>query len=513
MAKSFPYSPMNLYQNYLEASQAHPDCSIIFDKELVAFPELGIETTYVASHDAILERAKQLAELGVLQGDKVIIFKGQAFDTYMLAVAVTYLGAIPVMVSYHFLSRVISVFAERLENPFILYDTVTEEVVQAVENIAISHKIRIEDLLQAESKEVTFSPLPDDEIAYITHTSGTTGIPKLICHSANTMGWRTKFQKEILDYMPERRIVGLHISPVHSRFNIGMSSLMLLGFPLMPLSTADSATVERMFLTYPPQAVETHPNHFVQWTELARRNPAVFSKTNYYHSTFDAINNATMLAFLEASENEKAIFLQIYGQSECGPMILKAHTRESLRFSNARDMGTGFRDLTKACIADENGNPLPVGEDGHIHLNSKGRAITYYKEDERFQANVYGEWWDSGDYGSMDENGHLYLKDRQVDLIEHIQSNLALEDYLLDQLDFLAEVVLVRDPAGKPQPFVAPQENRQMNMEAWWQAVSDLPYLNAPIVCAFDELPRTATMKVQRLELERRLSEGRIDEN
>ncbi len=54
--------------------------------------------------------------------------------------------------------------------------------------------------------------------------------------------------------------------------------------------------------------------------------------------------------------------------------------------------------------------------------------MTYYKEDQRFADNVYGAWWDSGDYGMMDDQGHLYLKDRQVDLIKNIESNLALED-------------------------------------------------------------------------------------
>lgn len=508
MEELFPYRTLNLYQNYQEASQLFPDCPIIFDKKLLAFPELGTETSYAASHSAILSRAKQLAALGVKKEDKVIIFKGQAFDTYMLAVAVTYLGAIPAMISYHFPSSVIEVFADRLENPFIIFDEITKPVVDAVENICPNRKIEITDLLQASPVEAAFSSLTEDQIAYITHTSGTTGVPKLICHSAQSMGWRTKFQKQIFNYIPERRIVGFHISPVHSRFNIGISSLMLMGFPFMPLSTAKTDTVEKMFLKYQPQAIETHPNHFVQWTELARKNPAVFAKTNYYHSTFDAINNATMLAFLEASDNEKAIFLQIYGQSECGPMILRPHTRESLQSSDARDMGVGLGTLTKARIADEAGNPLPVGHDGHIHLYSKGRALTYYKEDQRFQDNVYGDWWDSGDYGCMDENGHLYLKDRQIDLIENIKSNLALEDMLLDQLDFLAEVVLVRDPLGKPQPFVATKEGRQMDMEAWWEATSNLPYLNAPIVLDYDQIPRTATMKVQRLQLERELAES-----
>lgn len=510
MSQSFAYRPMNLYQNYLEASQLHPECAIIFDKELVAYPELGLETTYAASHQAIVERAYQLAAQGVKKGDKVIIFKSQAFDTYMLAVSVTYLGAVPVMVSYHFPSEVIAVFATRLENPYILYDEATKAVVEAVETISPEHKLFIPTLLKEAAEPVPSDALAIEEIAYITHTSGTTGIPKLICHSAATMGWRTKFQKTILDYLPDRRIVGFHISPVHSRFNIGMSSLMLMGFPLLPLSTAERQTVEKLFLKYQPQAVETHPNHFVQWSDIARENPAVFAKTKYYHSTFDAINNATMSAFLEAYEGDDAIFLQIYGQSECGPMILKPHTKESLKTSNARDMGVGLGDLTKARITDEQGNALPVGEDGHIQLRSKGRALTYYKEDERFAANVYDEWWDSGDYGCMDEQGHLYLKDRQVDLVETIQSTLALEDYLLDKLEFLAEVVLIRGKDGKPQPIVATKANQAMQMDAWWEAISNLPYLNPPILMDYEDMPRTATMKIQRLLLEQWVLEDKI---
>ncbi|MBY5035501.1 acyl-CoA synthetase [Streptococcus gallolyticus] len=510
MTELFPYQPMNLYANYKEASQLFPDCEIVFDQPLVAYPELGVETTYRLSHEAIVERAGQLAAKGVKKGDKVIIFKAQAFDTYMLAVSVTYLGAVPVMVSYHFPQEVIEVFAERLENPYILYDDFTSTIVEKAVNISPEYKIAIEALLQETAQNVQMDALEHDEIAYITHTSGTTGIPKLICHSANSMGWRTKFQKTILNYLPERRIVGFHISPVHSRFNIGMSSLMLMGFPLLPLSTAQSDVVERMFLKYQPQAVETHPNHFVQWADLARQKPEVFANINYYHSTFDAINNATMAAFLKASNSDKAIFLQIYGQSECGPMILKPHTLESLKSSNARDMGVGLGDLTKARITDAEGNPVAPGVDGHIQLYSRGRALTYFKEDERFAANVYDEWWDSGDYGSMDENGHLYLKDRQVDLIETIQSNLALEDMLLDKLDFLAEVVLVRDKVGKPQPILAVRDQYEMDMDAWWQAISNLPYLNLPIILPYDQLPRTATMKIQRLTLEKMLKEGSL---
>jgi acyl-coenzyme A synthetase/AMP-(fatty) acid ligase len=121
------------------------------------------------------------------------------------------------------------------------------------------------------------------------------------------------------------------------------------------------------------------------------------------------------------------------------------------------------------------------------------------------QETVYNEWWDSGDYGMIDDQGHLFLKDRQVDLIEKINSNLAIEDYLLDHLDFLEEVVIVRDQDQQPQPIISVVTGKEMNWDAWWEKIADLPHLNEPLLRKFEEIPRTATMKVQRLQIEQAL--------
>lgn len=502
--------PLNLYSNFQEYAHKFPNSEIIFDERLTAFPELELRSTYQESHLAILKRAYQLAHLGIKKGDKVILYKSPKFDTYLLAVAASYLGAVPVMISYHFPVDTMTVFAERLVAPYLIYDEDTAKIVEDIKNIPAEKQIEIQQLLKADSTARPQETLEIDDISYITHTSGTTGIPKLICHSAQSMGWRTLWQREIFRKMTQHGVLGFHISPVHSRFNIGVSSAMAFGLPLMPLAKSDHQTLITMLEKERPIALETHPNHFVQWQQSAKKQPQAFESIYYYHSTFDAINNQTMATFLHASQKNNPIFLQVYGQSECGPMILKSHNLKSIEKNDARNMGVGLGELTMARIADADGQPLPKNTPGHIHFLSKGRALTYFKEEQRFTENCYGAWWDSGDYGVIDEEGALFLKDRQVDLIESIDSNLALEDHLLDGLPFLSEVVIVKDDKHYPQPIIALAPEEEMNWELWWQTLADLPHLNPPILLDFEDIPRTATMKVQRRQLEALLHNQQI---
>ena len=76
--------------------------------------------------------------------------------------------------------------------------------VGEISNGTKSKQIPIVYLLEQPTFPVPQSFLAKNEISYMTHTSGTTGIPKLICHSAHSMGWRTKWQKLFLQKFQKR---------------------------------------------------------------------------------------------------------------------------------------------------------------------------------------------------------------------------------------------------------------------------------------------------------------------
>lgn len=503
-----PYEELNLYTNFLNAAKQFPKVPIYFDEPLIGFKELGTKTTYEEALTSINKQAARLSSLGIKKQDRVVIYKSANFDTYLLAVAVSYLGAVPIMISYHLPAEIMTVMCERLEDPWLIYDRITKDRGKKITSVSSSRLIELEKLvLSQNSKEVKQEILPIDAISYMTHTSGTTGIPKLIAHSASSMGWRTKWQKNVFDLMPEKKLVAFHISPVHSRFNIGISSLMSKGFPMLWVGNSEPKAVADIFSIFKPYALETHPNNFVQWSKLAQETPEAFKSFHYFHSTFDAINKGTMKIFLEASEAKKAVFMQVYGQSECGPMIMRFHTRESIESLDARNMGSGMPSLTEVRIVDPSGEETAPNTSGNIQMLSKGRALTYYKEDKRFKENTYDLWWDSGDFGYKNEAGELFLLDRQIDLINDIESTLKIEDLLLDKLDFLDEVIIVRGKDNLPQPIIALHPSKHMDWDRWFQAILDFPLLNKPLIWVYDAIPRTATMKVQRLKIEELLKQ------
>ena len=67
-------------------------------------------------------------------------------------------------------------------------------------------------------------------------------------------------------------------------------------------------------------------------------------------------------------------------------------------------------------IRDEKGRCQPVNESGLIWLKGPQIIDEYYENDyaEHFDENG---WFNSGDFGHFNRNGHLFIENRRTDLI------------------------------------------------------------------------------------------------
>jgi acyl-CoA synthetase (AMP-forming)/AMP-acid ligase II len=72
----------------------------------------------------------------------------------------------------------------------------------------------------------------------------------------------------------------------------------------------------------------------------------------------------------------------------------------------------------KLVIADENGDPVKPGEIGEILASGDNIMQGYYKDPEATTQTIINGWLHTGDIGTMDEEGFIYLLARKKEIIK-----------------------------------------------------------------------------------------------
>lgn len=499
------------------AAVKHGDTMLTLDHDLDILPSAGRQFTVRQLAGYVDDFGARLWAAGIRPSAQVVIFKSSNFDIYLLASAVARIGALPVLLSPALTGDVVAALLGRLDRPYLLTDvTKLEGPLAGAEMDSLtsavllaagtrSGAISLDGLAGSPDRRPIFQDV--DEPALITHTSGTTGLPKLVVHSARTLHGRFRPQRRLMSLIRKRETVAVHVSYAHSRMYLAMAVLLPRSMPLVIMSNGEPQQVAELFARTRPGFLETHPNSFVDWEPLADDERQPLSNVKYFSTTFDAIHPGTMDRLLHASQRRFPFFFQIYGQSECGPLVGRGYTRRNAHKVDGRCLGYAMPGISKFRIVSRDGQQPSRRSPGLVEVFTPGRAVTYYGEQARFAEQLRGSWWRTGDVGYRSRFGCLHLLDREIDVIPTVHSTLAVEDAILSRLAEITEVVLVRGPHEQPLPVVCTRQNLPLDMDRWRSAVADFPQLSPPVQLPLAKLPRTATMKVQRLELARQLRE------
>jgi len=346
-----------------------------------------------------------------------------------------------------------------------------------------------------------------DEPAMITHTSGTTGLPKLVVHTPRTMRSRLRPQLFLLGLMRKRETVAIHIPFVHSRLYAAMSLCLAKSLPTLLMNESDPDKVAGFFARNRPGLIEALPNSFLAWEGVADDARRPFASVRYFSSTFDALHPRTIRKLLDSSERWAPFFFQIYGQSEVGPAVGRPYFRSSVRRMDGRCVGYALPGSARVRVVTPDGKRPTEKNPGAIEARWDGIAKTYYGEQERYDANLDGSWWRTGDVGYRTKRGCLHMLDREIDKIPGVRSSLEIEDFVLNQLTELVELAVVPGPNAEPVPVVCTSSDQPLNLDRWRATVARFPQLADPIQIPLAKLPRTATLKTRRVELSRMLRE------
>ena len=509
-----------------DAARRHPGGTVVINRPLELTGSGQTEFSYAELADVVDDFAARFRQAGVRAGEHVAVYAAASFDLPLLACAASRAGAVPVMLSPALAPDVVMVLLGRLTAPWMVADPAGLARLTAADATLGDARVLLTrrdpdsqaagtsfDLLSlAGARRIRPVDLPPGHQALITHSSGTTGVPKLMVHTARTLGFRLLPQQLIAWPVRGREPVLLAMSVVHSRFFNSLGVFLSYGNKVAIADDTSPDTIRAMLTAVRPGVVETHPNNFMQWEDFGADPSRPLSSVRYYSATFDALHPGTVKNLLAASRRRRPMLLQMYGQSETGPLSGWLSSRRGAEHGDGRRIGYPLPGFVRLRVVDAAGRRVPRGTIGRLQARTRGLTRTYLAEDARFHDQLDHGWWSVGDAGWQDRSGRFYLADREVDQIADVDSALALEDVLLERVPDVCEVVIMPNESGPPVPYVATRDDRPFDRARWAEVVADLPELETPVQWRFDDFPRTGTWKIRRLEMREMLGAGAAPE-
>jgi fatty-acyl-CoA synthase len=253
--------------------------------------------------------------------------------------------------------------------------------------------------------------LPPDHIVSITYTGGTTGKPKGVVGTAQSMLTMTQIQLAEWEW-PEapKFLVCTPLSHAGAAF---FGPTLIKGGSLVVLPRFDPGEVLRtieekritatMLVPTMLYALLDHPD--------SRTRDLSSLRTVYYGAA--AINPVRLR---EAIDRFGPIFAQYFGQTEA-PMVIsylaRADHDEARRLSSCGRPSVFLR----TALLDEHGEPVPRGEPGEICVAGPLLAAGYWNKPEATAEAFRDGWLHTGDVAREDEDGFLFIVDRLKDMI------------------------------------------------------------------------------------------------
>ena len=492
-------------------AQKYPDKpAVIYRDEVLSYAEL----------DA---RSNQLAHLfrawGLREGDGIALLMGNEPRFYEFYWAAMRCGLYFTPINTHLAPSEMQYIADNCDaQALIVADALREAAAQFAHQLSkVTRRLISDGRLDGfasyphVARELPTTPIAHErEGATMLYSSGTTGRPKGIrralpdlpagAPSPALLGAAARF-----GYRPDDRYLNVgplyHAAPLSfSTTNHRLGSTVVL----MPRFDAEEALrlIERQRVTLSQWV----PTHFVRLLHL----PAEV-RQRYDLSSHRLAIHAAAPCPISIKQQMIAwwgdIITEYYAATEGGGTLVTA--QEWLRKPGT--VGRHWAD-GKVWIMDEAGNELPSGEPGLIYFEASENPFTYYKDEQKTAQSYRGKLFAIGDIGYLDEEGYLFLTDRQSHMIISGGVNIypAEVEGALIAHPAIADVAVI----GVPDADMGEQVKAVVQLRAGHSASDDLArelmeFARAHIahykcprsVDFIAELPRSAAGKLLKREL------------
>jgi len=372
---------------------------------------------------------------------------------------------------------------------------------------ASAGELSYDDLVGAETPELAPAETTKDDVAFWLYTSGTTGTPKAAVHLHHDMQVCCEaFGRHVLEIGPDDRTFSVAKlffayglgNALYFPFHVGATTLLFPGRP-EPAKVFDVITRERPTLFF---AVPTAYAAMLQLPDADRTYD--LRSVRLCISAGEPLPKAIYERWLERFGIE---ILDGIGSTElCHQFIANRPGR--VRPGSSGTLVPGY----DARIVDDEGRDLPAGEIGNLLVRGDSACACYWNQHERTKQTIQGEWVRTGDKYTRDADGYFWYAGRGDDMIKAggmWVSPAEVEGALVEHPAVVEAGVVGaadQDELVKPVAFVvlarghAPGAALEAELQAFVK--QRLAHYKYPRWIRFvDELPKTATGKIQRFRL------------
>ncbi|RZI94875.1 MAG: AMP-dependent synthetase [Variovorax sp.] len=362
-----------------------------------------------------------------------------------------------------------------------------------------------EDFLAVMESHATPAPVEIDldDVALMTYTSGTTGLPKGAMLSYGNALYKTRCAADCNGVTGAD--VLLSIAPLYHIAG------MLMGVNVPVLTGAASVLLHRYDPRVALQAIDRYRVSW--WYSIAPMNVACMQVPDI--AGFD-LSSLTMnpvtsfgIAFTEPLAAQWRSHAKNCSSFEAAYGLSETHTCDTYTPRHAPRWGTqgiAAPGVQIRIVDADTGAEMPTGEVGEIILTSAGTFKGYWNKPEATAATLRNGWVHTGDMGKMDADGYLSFIGRFKEMIKVSGYSVFPEE---------VETILIKHPAvaqaaviAQPDPekgevvkaFIVKKPGAEVDAAALiaWSRENMAPYKTPRTVSFIDALPATGAGKVLR---------------
>lgn len=366
---------------------------------------------------------------------------------------------------------------------------------------------------EADAKAILTSHRPGpDDITQLMYTSGTTGEPKGVMHSANTLM--------------------ANILPYAARLNLGPDDVVLMASPMahqtgfmyglmMPIMLQAGVVLQDTW--EPNKAIELIRNEGVSFTMAS--TPFLTDLTKTVEDAGGAV--PSLRTFLCAGapipgplvEQARRVLgtkiVSAWGMTENGAVtLIRLDDADQLAFTTDGCPLPGV----ELQVIDSGGKPLPPGEVGRLVVRSCSNFGGYLKRPHLNGTDADG-WFDTGDLASMDTDGYIRISGRSKDVIIRGGENIPVFEIeaLLYKHPAVAQVAIVaytdQRLGERACAVVVPKPGQRLDFAGMVEFLKAqkvaIQYIPERLVVR-DAMPATPSGKIQKFRLRDMLSDGTL---